>query len=426
MSRRLLVLPVLVVLACSGSSGGEASEGSGGASSGGSGGGSAGASSCVSGDLAARLFGGRLAVGGTLPAGLAPADIRYLYVGNGDVPDDTGTCTSCTTGCFVNGVSCAANACTWWGCWQWDQLPPGQYVTDFVTECSGLGQVPFITYYNIRSLRADGDESMEQQTVQDPVLMRQYLGDFTFLADTIGAQNAPVMLHFEPDFLGYMQWDGTAGADDPTLVPALAASASPECAGFADNVAGLGQCLVDIFHRHAPQALIGLHVSHWGVWPQPPNDDSATWRDGAARLVHFIDAAGGAQAHFLVLDIADRDAGMQQPPEEESCASQGTGAGSCARYLEYGRLVADLSGKPIVWWQLPIGNASLDNTPQHYRDNLVDWFFAHATDVAAGGALAMLFGGGQSDSTTAETDGGNFAGHLTDYRSSGGVLLCAP
>ena len=89
-------------------------------------------------------------------------------------------------------------------------------------------------------------------------------------------------------------------------------------------------------------------------------------------------------------------------------------------------VMADLSGKPIVWWQLPVGNASLDNTPQHYRDNLVDWFFAHTAEVAAGGALAMLFGGGQADSTTAETDGGNLAGHLTDYRNSGGVPLCGP
>ena len=86
--------------------------------------------------------------------------------------------------------------------------------------------------------------------------------------------------------------------------------------------------------------------------------------------------------------------------------------------------MAELSGKPIVWWQLPVGNSSLDDTPQHYRDNLVDWFFAPATEVAAGGALAMLSGGGQAERTTAETDGGNFAGHLGDYRTSGGVLLC--
>jgi hypothetical protein len=446
MLEQLRILPAVLLIACTGSSGGSHATGTGGSNSGGGGGtnsgggggtpgttggatgtgGSSGAPACIGGDLAARLFGGRLAVGGSMPADLAPADIRYLYIGNGDVPDGTGTCASCATGCFVNGVSCAQSGCSWWGCWQWDQVPPGQYVVDFVTECTTRGQVPFFTYYNIRSLRPDGDESMEKQTVQDPVLMRQYLADFTFLADTIGARNTPVMLHFEPDFLAYMQWDGVAGVDDPATVPALAASASPECAGFADNVAGLGQCIVDILHRHAPRALIGLHLSHWGIWPQPPNDDAANWQDGVTRLVHFISAAGGAQADFLVLDIADRDAGMQQPPQAESCASQGTGAGSCARYLAYGRAVADLSGKPIVWWQLPVGNASLDNTPQHYRDNLVDWFFAHAAEVAAGGALAMLFGGGQADSTTPETDGGNFAGHLSDYRTSGGVPMCGP
>ncbi|MBU1073632.1 hypothetical protein KKG45_10325, partial [bacterium] len=43
---------------------------------------------------------------------------------------------------FVDGASCANDAgCPWWGCWQYDQLPPGRYVADFVAGVAAAGGV---------------------------------------------------------------------------------------------------------------------------------------------------------------------------------------------------------------------------------------------------------------------------------------------
>ena len=59
-------------------------------------------------------------------------DLRYQYIAGG-LSDGPGPCTSLCAQCTSAGASCANSAgCAWWGCWQWDQLAPGEFASGFV------------------------------------------------------------------------------------------------------------------------------------------------------------------------------------------------------------------------------------------------------------------------------------------------------
>jgi hypothetical protein len=114
---------------------------------------------CPAGDFLAALGKSHLLAGASMEdavAKQAPFDLRYLYI-SGGLFDGNSPCANCASGCTAGGASCAnanPNGCAWWGCWQYDQVPPGQYLRDFAKKASGDGQIPMVTYYQI--LQASG------------------------------------------------------------------------------------------------------------------------------------------------------------------------------------------------------------------------------------------------------------------------------
>ena len=95
--------------------------------------GSAGA--CIGSSLLSSLGRDSVLVGASMEdatAALAPFDGRYLYL-SGGLFDGATPCVSCASGCTSGGTSCSnAVGCGWWGCWQYDQVAPGQYVVDAI------------------------------------------------------------------------------------------------------------------------------------------------------------------------------------------------------------------------------------------------------------------------------------------------------
>lgn len=65
--------------------------------------------------------------------------------------------------------------------------------------------------------------------------------------------------------------------------------------------------------------------------------------------------------------------------------------------------------KRLLLWQMPVGNMSLDNSCNHYRDNRAAYAFQHPRDLVDAGVIGVLFGGGASCMTSVETDGGYVA-----------------
>ncbi len=74
----------------------------------------------------------------------------------------------------------------------------------------------------------------------------------------------------------------------------------------------------------------------------------------------------------------------------------------------------------MVIWQIPLGNSSLPDTWERYRDNRVEWWLgpqrdAHLREARRAGIVALLFGGGAVGTTSPETDGGLFYRLAREY-----------
>lgn len=333
-------------------------------------------------------------------ASSAPFDARYLYLAGG--VRQAGQCSA----------SCDGSCGSWWGCWQDPAQPPGRYVTDFFARSASAtwqgrtrAQIPMITYYQILAAADFAEGGAEVDAINDAGRLARYLDDWRFLLQRIG--NAQAMLHVEPDFWAY----GRNMNGDPTRIPAqVKAANAADCAAQDDNLAGMARCMIAMARKYAPNAKVGLHASPWLIGQ--PGDGVATGR--------FMAALGAGEGDFVVADLSDRDAGYYQSIGQDRWYSDE----DRAAYLDWTRDVVDTVGKPMVLWQIPVGNMAQNNTPDHWQDTLVDDLFGDLPAVAEAGVAALLFGAGGGGQTTPETDGGNLVAKTRSYRAGGGVAVC--
>jgi hypothetical protein len=404
--------------------GGTAGTSAGGA---GTGGRSGGGSSCLGAGLLGKLGKTHVLVGATATSATldsTPFDLRYLYI-SGGLFDGTSPCASCATGCTTGGGQSCASAsggCAWWGCWQYDQVPPGVYATNHISAAQAAGQLPMFTYYEILQSSGASEGAGEVAAANGVAFMTRYLRDWRFLAQTIGQNVA--LLHIEPDFWGYAE----QVSSDPHSIPAAVASADPDDCGTLENsIAGLGRCMIAIVRKYAPNARVGLHASSWGTLHPALSNGSASFDviGEANKLGDFLLACGAADGDFVVADLSDRDAGYAQ--------SQGNNVWWDATNQKlpnftqanlWTKSLTERMGLPLVWWQIPIGNMAQTNTTDHWQDNRVDYFFGHMGELAASHVVAVAYGAGISGQTTAETDGGNLIAKAKAYAAAGGQALC--
>ncbi|MCC6214248.1 MAG: hypothetical protein IT376_05230 [Polyangiaceae bacterium] len=402
--------------------------GAGGAGGGGGGGasGAGGAASCLASELLAYLGRPHVMVGlsgDDASARAAPFDLRYVYLA-GAFPDGGQPCASCATGCTSGGTSCANSGpgCAWWGCWQWDQDPPGAYARDFFSKVEADGQIPMITWYTLLHASGVGEGQPEVAVANDVAFMTAYFAQWRFLLEQVGSTKA--LLHLEPDFWGYAQHAG----GDPAAIPAAVASANPtDCGALPNTFAGLGRCLIRMARVHAPSARVGLHGSGWGTGVDVLQNDSASLdvAGEARKLADFLVALGAAEGDFLVVDPSDRDAAWYEAQGQDRWwDATGQSLPDFDQALGWAAALAERARLPILWWQVPVGNASLPNQPNQWQDNRVDWFFAHLPEVAAAHGIGVAYGAGQGDQTTPETDGGNLIAKATAYQASGRTPAC--
>lgn len=327
--------------------------------------------------------------------------------------------------CLAAGRARAAGCGTqWWGTWQWNALPPGQFVRDFVAGAQADGLLPMLTYYVILPASGVAEGTPEAtQAATNSTFMARYLADFAFLMRQIG--NAPAIVHVEPDFWGYAQRAASNGP--PSSLPAKVASANPtDCGALPDTIEGLGRCFVAMARKYAPNAKIGLHGSAWAT-----NFDciTNTWTglDVAheAQLTADFLAAAAPTADLVVVDMADRDAGYYQSIGRPTWLdATDAKLPTFAQAFRWSRALSDRAGKPILWWQLPVGNTGLADAPGGWWDNRVEYFFTHPDRVAASGAVGMAFGSGASGQTTPESDGGYLRVCAAALAAVGGQPLC--
>ncbi len=408
-----------------GGSGGGTSTGGG--SGGGAGGGTGGGSStgCSNGDLITALGKSTVMVGGSFDDtvdGMASWDIRYLYLAGG-LFDGTTPCTSCKSSCTTNGNSCAAGSCAWWGCWQDTNQPPGQYVSNFVAAAKAKNELPMFTYYEALQASMVQEGTAAVTMLNDSVFLTRYFNDWRFVLQQIGNEKA--LLHIEPDLWGYgMQLN----ADPHAPAAAVTASNPTDCSTMENTFAGFGKCMVAMVRKYAPNAKVGLHASAWGTGVDVSLNTNASFDvvGEANKLADYLKACGAADADFVVVETSDRDAGYYQTVQGQNRWWDKTNATlpDFNQHFTWAKAVSERVGRPLLWWQMPVGNETLNNTPNHYQDNRLDYFFDHMSQVAQSHGIGVAYGAGAGDQTDPSTDNGHLVARVTSYRSAGGQAPC--
>ena len=356
----------------------------------------------TSGSLNTFMGSRRLMIGAQMDdssASAAPFDARYVYIASNPMPDP-----SCTKGC--------ASLCStagWWGCWQDTSQLPGRYVTDKIKDNAAATwqgasrpRLSVFTYYVMKSA-SGGEWTYELNGMNNADVLKRYLGDWRFLLQTIGNQR--VMLQIEPDLWGFVR----SANSDPHAVPAQVKKANPtDCGWYEDSAAGLARCMIAMARKYAPKASVGLHASPW----------NHTATGNAEETARFMLALGAADGDFMTTDPSDRDAAWYAANYGNDAYWNDT---KFATYMAWSKKLAEAVGRPTVLWQVPLGNWSQNNTKNHWQDNKVDYLFSKIYDVANAHIAGMLFGAGDGDQTTPETDYGNLIGKTKDYAGKGGV-----
>ncbi|WP_234360084.1 RICIN domain-containing protein [Streptomyces sp. DSM 15324] len=337
-------------------------------------------------------------------ANAAPFDMRYAYVHSQPAPSSD----------YYTAARCKDGWSGWWGCWNGSTTAPGTYVTwrdDVVSQAEYKGskrpQKMLWTWYSLRDLgdaAGEGDGPGEVKAINRTDLLTRYLNDYRFFLQKIGTSHDAIDL--EPDFWGFARSLGNLHQ-----VPAQVQASNPKDCGSQENsAAGLAQCLISMTHTYAPNTAVGLHLSCFD------------WETDVQKCVKDYADLGAKNADFLVSDVTDRDAGWYAQPAHGSRDTFWNDQKAAAS-LKFWKTMAESVGKPVVLWQIPVGNMAQNNTPDHYKDDKVDWFFAHMDQVANAHIAGLFFGAGWSEQTTPETDGGNLINKTIAYHNSGGTAL---
>ncbi|WP_406349031.1 RICIN domain-containing protein [Streptomyces sp. NBC_01597] len=356
-----------------------------------------------------KLFLGsdKVLVGGMMEdssANAAPFDMRYAYVHSQPAPSSD----------YYSASRCKAEWSSWWGCWTGDTTAPGYYVTwndDHVTKATYQGkprpQKFFWTWYSLRDLgdlAGEGDGPGEVKAINRADLLTRYMNDYRFFLQKIGSSQDSIDI--EPDFWGYVRSLG-----NPHKVAAQVRAANPtDCGSQEDSAVGLAQCLITMVHKYAPNTGAGFHLTCWD------------WQSNMQGCVKDYTDLGAKNADFLVADVVDRDAAWYAKPENGGRDTFWNDQKAAAA-LGWYKTMAESVGKPVVLWQIPLGNMAQNNTRNHYKDDKVDWLLSHMDQVANAHVAALLFGAGQQEQTSVESDGGNLINKTIAYRNSGGTPL---
>ncbi|MFF3916454.1 RICIN domain-containing protein [Streptomyces sp. NPDC001852] len=361
------------------------------------------------GDSSTKRFMGSstVLIGGSMSdasANAAPFDVRYAYVHSQPAPSSA----------YYSASLCQAAWSSWWGCWNGSTTAPGTYVTwrDTVAahatyKGSPRPQKMLWTWYSLRDLgdaAGQGDGPGEVVAINRLDLLTRYMNDYRFFLQKIGNSND--MIDLEPDFWGYVRSLG-----DPHKVAAQVSAANPtDCGSQENSAAGLSRCLISMAHKYAPHTAVGLHLTCWD------------WQNNTQGCIKDYASLGAQNADLLVTDVSDRDAGWYAQPAHGGRDTFWTDQ-KAADSLRFYKTMAESVGKPVVLWQIPVGNMAQNNTLNHYKDDKVDWLFGHMDQVADAHIAGLLFGAGQQEQTSIETDGGNLISKTIAYHNRGGTAL---
>jgi hypothetical protein len=292
----------------------------------------------------------------------APFGLRYQYLAGG------------------------VNTGSGWATWNEN----GTFVSRYVAESRAAGMTPVFTYYQLLQSRpaAGGDEKAKDlANLRNRATMAAYWKDFSlFLRRAKG--HGTVVAHIEPDLWGYLEQAGAVG----------------DARRFADHV-------VRLRNRIAPNVVLAWHLSIWGTGEDPTysNPPIGHMAALAAKSARFWRAAHGKRFDLTFVDVEDRDAGFNAKINGDP--NSGWDGADYDRNAAYLRAFHKRARKPLVIWQIPLGNSSLPDEWDRFKDTRVETWLgqrARLVQLRDAGVVALLFGGGAEGTTSPQTDGGLF------------------
>ncbi len=355
----------------------------------------------------------------------APWDLRYSYIHSATAPH-AGCYSKCDLTCRGTPDG------DWWGCWGmssdglWNTEPGVGIRTTNEKNATGYeldGQPhPIIqqwTYYSGEDLgKMQRRLNMEaglpdvgndyKGAFQNPTLLKSYLDDYRFLLKKIGTEKN--IIHLEPDLFGFLR---SSTGDDPHAASApVRVAGGDDCPTEEDSLAGLVSCMVKMTRKYAPNSTVGLHFTCWN------------FRDAekAKTCVDYYEDLGAGQGDFLVTDVTDRDAAYAEYVEGKG-KSYWWSEQDFADYLSVIKSVTERVSKPMILWQIPLGNKDGKNETDSWQDEKVEILFDHIDELANVHVAALQFGAGWGEQTTTRTDGGYLLQRATEYYGKGGVAL---
>jgi hypothetical protein len=264
----------------------------------------------------------------------------------------------------------------------------------------GKGAIPMSSVYAMTGL---GENNLTVLT--DEAYMSDYWANAKLLVQRYAELNVPTLIHLEPDFWAFAQ---QKAAGDPSTLPARL---SPDCGDLPGDVSGMARCWFKLAHAGGSQVMIGLHASEWGGSPDQVGD--------------FLKKLGAAESDVVFIDMLDRDAGCFEDAKLPQCMRPGAHyldetnqtSPNYSERLAFAKTISTVTGKPIMWWQLPFGVPSdtPGGTPGHFRDNKVHYIFSHIQEFVDAGGIGAAFGTGAGDQTTPDTDDGQFKAAVQAY-----------
>ena len=314
----------------------------------------------------------------------APASAAHLGLGVADQPGGAAKVRGLDF--RYQYLAGGVNTGSGWSTWN----PGGSFVTRYVAESRAAGVTPVFTYYQLlqsESSCGGGEDAADLCRLRDAAVMRGYWADLSLFFRRAKGRTR-VVLHVEPDLWGYLEQHGER---------ALAA-------GFARRVIALRD-------RLARNVRLAYHDSVWGTkedptFSKPSNAHMAALGARSARFYRSLHA----RFDYVFHDVADRDAGFREKVLGDGGRSAWTAA-DFVRRDAYLRALRRGTHRPLVVWQIPLGNSGLDQTWTHFRDNRVEYWLgsrAHLAALRRAGVAGLLFGAGAEGCTTAQTDGGVF------------------
>ena len=282
------------------------------------------------------------------------------------------------------------------GDWTTYNSPSGYYVQIVAQKAESVGAIPMYTLYGMAQ---NGEGNLSGLSSQS--FMNTYWANVKLMYQQIAISGKPALVNVEPDFWGYTEGQSNG---QPAQMFAYVNSNS-DCSDQPNNVIGIAGCVIEMARKYAPKAYVGF----------PPSD----WGNTTAQVVAYMNTIGAQNADFIVAQTLDRDAGCDEVQASDCTASNGpwywdesnqTHPNFQDHLTQVQAYHTGIGNLPVVWWQTPEGvpSSSPGGTPYHYRDNRVNYFLTHPSELTAVGGLGVVFGDGAANQTDISTDGGQF------------------